>query len=63
MEYKEMIKLRALEVELNKQRKLIVDKMDRYLTERKPINNIEYEVLCTIKDFYTNSLEEINKKF
>jgi hypothetical protein len=63
MDYKEMIKLRALELELNKQRHLAWKRINKHIKEGKSIHNMEYEVLCTIKDFYANSAEEINKKF
>jgi hypothetical protein len=63
MDYKEMIKLRALEVELNKQRHLAWKRINKYIKEGKSIDNIEYEVLCEIKNFYANSAEDINQKF
>jgi hypothetical protein len=62
MDYKEMIKLRALELELNNQRHLAWEKINQYVAEGKSIDNIKYEVLCTIKDFYKDSAEQISKK-
>ena len=63
MDYKEMIKLRALELELNKQRQLAWNKIHKYIKEGKSIENMEYQVLCAIKDFYKDSAEQIGKKF
>ena len=63
MDYKEMIKLRALELELNKQRHIAWKKLNKYVESGKHIDNIEYEVLLAIKDFYRDSAEQISKKF
>lgn len=63
MEYKEMIKLRALELELNNQRHLAWEKINQYVADGKSIDNIEYEVLCEIKNFYANSAKDISQKF
>lgn len=57
-----MIKQRALELELNKQRHIVWKKMNKYVESGKHIDNIEYQVLCTIKDFYRDSAADISKK-
>lgn len=62
MDYKEMIKLRALELELDKQYRLAYKRIDKYNQSGKSPENIEYEVLCTIKDFYRDSAMEINNR-
>lgn len=63
MDYKEMIKLRALELELNKQLSLISKQIDEYLQAGNSIYNIQYETLCVIRNFYEDSINEITKKF
>jgi hypothetical protein len=63
MDYKEMIKLRALELELSKQLKVVCKKLDKYLQQGNSVYNIEYETLCVIKNFYEDSINQINQKF
>lgn len=63
MDYKEMIILRALELELNKQRHIAWKKLNKYIKDGKSFQNIEYQTLEAIKDFYRDSAEEISKKF
>lgn len=63
MEYKEMIKLRALQLELENQLKLASKRIEKYLISGKPLDNIQYQVLYEIKNFYENSYEDINQKF
>jgi DNA-binding Xre family transcriptional regulator len=62
MDYKEMIKLRALQLELHKQYGLASKQISKYVADGKPLN-IQYEVLHKIKDFYRDSAAEIDKKF
>jgi hypothetical protein len=61
MDYKEMIKLRALELELHKQYGLVSKQISKYVADGKPLN-IQYEVLHKIKDFYRDSAAEINNR-
>jgi hypothetical protein len=63
MDYKEMIKLRALEIELNKQRHLAWERINKHIEDGKGIYTVEYDSLVAIKDFYKNAVNEINQKF
>jgi hypothetical protein len=63
MDYKEMIKLRALEIELNKQRDLAWKRIHKHISDGKSIYTVEYDSLVGIKDFYKNAVDEINQKF
>jgi hypothetical protein len=62
MDYKEIIILRVLELELNKQRHIAWKKLNKYVESGKSFQNIEYKTLEAIKDFYRDSAEEIAKK-
>jgi hypothetical protein len=59
MDYKEHIRLRALQLELHKQYGLVSKQINKYVEDGKPLN-IQYEVLCKIKDFYRDSAHEID---
>ena len=63
MDYIEMIKLRALEIELNKQRDLAWKRIHKHIKDGKGIYTVEYDSLVAIKDFYKNAVDEINQKF
>lgn len=63
MDYKEMIRIRALQLELEKQLKLSSKRIEEYLIAGNPLDNIQYQILCEIKNFYGNSYEDINQKF
>jgi hypothetical protein len=62
MDYKEMIKLGALKIELDKQYSLASKKIDKWGRDGKSFQHIQYQVLHTIKDFYRDSAAEISKK-
>lgn len=62
MNYKEMIELRALELELDKQYRLAINRIVKYNQSGKSPDNIQYEVLIRIKDFYRDSAANISKK-
>jgi hypothetical protein len=62
MDYKEMIRLRALELELDKQYIIASKKIDKWGRDGKSFQHIQYEVLHTIKDFYRDSAMEIHNR-
>lgn len=61
MDYKEIIRQRALQLELHKQYSIVCKKINKYNQSGKP-HNIQYEVLNTMKDFYRDSAADISKK-
>ena len=62
MDYKEMIKQRALQLELHKQYSIVCKKIDKWGRDGKSFQHIQYEVLHTMKDFYRDSAANISKK-